>query len=155
MGLPTAFLSNSSPEMLASAVASAGLTELLSQVLSVAGIRQIKTAPQCYGRVLKAFAVKAEEVLFVSANAQDPLGATWFGVTTLWLSLQNLPPRGHWLRAQLHRGRPDRGAGGFVAHACGLTLLSVTRVGATQGRCRTKLAPCPCRLSTRIVPPRV
>jgi 2-haloacid dehalogenase len=47
MGLPTAFLSNSSPEMLASAVASAGLTELLSQVLSVAGIRQIKTAPQC------------------------------------------------------------------------------------------------------------
>lgn len=92
LGLPTAILSNGSPEMLASAVASAGFTDLLSQVLSVDGIRQFKTTPQCYGLVLKAFAVQADEVLFVSSNAWDALGATWFGFTTLWVNRQHLPP---------------------------------------------------------------
>ena len=91
MGLPTAILSNGSPDMLASAVASAGFTELLSRVISVDGIRLFKTAPQCYGLVLQAFEVQADEVLFVSSNAWDALGATWFGFTTLWVNRQNLP----------------------------------------------------------------
>ena len=91
LGLPTAILSNGSPDMLVSAVASAGFTDLLTQVLSVDGIRLFKTAPQCYGLVLQAFAVDAAEVLFVSSNAWDALGATWFGFTTLWVNRQNLP----------------------------------------------------------------
>jgi 2-aminoadipate transaminase len=101
--LPTAILSNGSPEMLASAVASAGFTDLLSQVLSVDGIRQFKTTPQCYGLVLKAFAVQADEVLFVSSNAWDALGRhlVWFHHAV------GEPPasaaRGYWPQAQLHR----------------------------------------------------
>jgi 2-haloacid dehalogenase len=91
MGLPTAILSNGSPDMLETAVASAGFTDLLSRVLSVDGIRLFKTAPQCYGLVLQAFEVQADEVLFVSSNAWDALGATWFGFTTLWVNRQNLP----------------------------------------------------------------
>ena len=90
-GMETAILSNGSPEMLASAVAGAGLDGMLTRVISVDSIRLFKTAPQSYGLVLKAFAVKASEVLFVSSNAWDALGATWFGFTTLWVNRQNLP----------------------------------------------------------------
>lgn len=90
-GLASAILSNGSPDMLASAVASAGMQGLLTQILSVDAIRLFKTAPQSYGLVLQAFPVKANEVLFVSSNAWDALGATWFGFTTLWVNRQNLP----------------------------------------------------------------
>jgi len=90
-GMETAILSNGSPEMLASAVSAAGLEGLLTRVISVDSIRLFKTAPQSYGLVLKAFAVSAHEVLFVSSNAWDALGATWFGFTTLWVNRQNLP----------------------------------------------------------------
>lgn len=90
-GIASAILSNGSPDMLASAVASAGMDGLLEQIISVEGIRLFKTAPQSYGLVLQAFPVKANEVLFVSSNAWDALGATWFGFTTLWVNRQNLP----------------------------------------------------------------
>ncbi len=90
-GMETAILSNGSVEMLASAVASAGLDGLLSKVLSVDGIRLFKTSPQSYGLVLDAFPVQTDEVLFVSSNAWDALGATWFGFKTLWVNRQGLP----------------------------------------------------------------
>ena len=90
-GMETAILSNGSPEMLASAVSGAGLEDLLTRVISVDSVRLFKTAPQSYALVLQAFPVKADEVLFVSSNAWDALGATWFGFTTLWVNRQNLP----------------------------------------------------------------
>jgi 2-haloacid dehalogenase len=90
-GMATAILSNGSVEMLESAVSSAGLDGLLQNVISVEGIRLFKTSPQSYGLVLDAFAVTAQEVLFVSSNAWDALGATWFGFQTLWVNRQDLP----------------------------------------------------------------
>jgi 2-haloacid dehalogenase len=37
--------------------------------------------------------IKAEkqDILFVSSNGWDALGATWFGFTTLWVNRQHLP----------------------------------------------------------------
>ncbi len=107
-GMETAILSNGSVEMLASAVASAGLDGLLRKVLSVDGIRLFKTAPQSYGLVLEAFPVQADEVLFVSSNAWDALGATWFGFKTLWVNRQGLPfesigPRPSYVGADLSK----------------------------------------------------
>ena len=90
-GMATAILSNGSTEMLASAVTSAGLDGLIGPVLSVDPIRRFKTAPQSYALVLEAFAVPAQDVLFVSSNAWDALGATWFGFQTLWVNRQGLP----------------------------------------------------------------
>ena len=87
----SAILSNGSPDMLASAVASAGMEGLLTQVISVDAIRLFKTAPQSYGLVLQAFPVKASEVLFVSSNAWDALAATWYGYRTLWVNRYQLP----------------------------------------------------------------
>ena len=91
-GIATAILSNGSPDMLESAVRSAGMTGLLDTVLSVDGVRQFKTTPSSYQLVLAHFKLPAEEVLFVSSNAWDALGATWFGFTTLWVNRQGLPP---------------------------------------------------------------
>ena len=91
-GIATAILSNGSPDMLQSAVHSAGMTGLLDAVLSVDRVRQFKTTPISYQLVLAHFKLPAEEVLFVSSNAWDALGATWFGFTTLWVNRQGLPP---------------------------------------------------------------
>ncbi len=90
-GLRTAILSNGNLEMLQPAVENAGMTHLLDAVLSVAPLRRFKTAPECYGLIFNTFAVAREEVLFVSSNAWDALGASWFGLTTLWVNRQQLP----------------------------------------------------------------
>jgi 2-haloacid dehalogenase len=91
-GVATAILSNGSPEMLQSAVHSAGMSELLDTVLSVDSVRQFKTTPTSYQLVQDHFGFLPAEVLFVSSNAWDALGATWFGFTTLWVNRQGLPP---------------------------------------------------------------
>lgn len=91
-GVATAILSNGSPEMLQSAVHSAGMSDLLDAVLSVDSVRQFKTTPASYQLVQDHFELTPSEVLFVSSNAWDALGATWFGLTTLWVNRQGLPP---------------------------------------------------------------
>lgn len=91
-GVATAILSNGSPEMLQSAVHSAGMSGLLDAVLSVDSVRQFKTTPTSYQLVQDHFDCAPAEVLFVSSNAWDALGATWFGFTTLWVNRQGLPP---------------------------------------------------------------
>jgi 2-haloacid dehalogenase len=91
-GMATAILSNGSPEMLQSAVHSAGMSQLLDAVLSVDSVRQFKTTPTSYQIVTDHFGFAPAEVLFVSSNAWDALGATWFGFTTLWVNRQGLPP---------------------------------------------------------------
>ncbi|OYY14559.1 MAG: haloacid dehalogenase, type II, partial [Polynucleobacter sp. 35-46-11] len=85
-GLSTAILSNGSREMLATVVKSNGLMPYLDQVITVEDIRLFKTAPQSYELLLKAFPVKKEEVLFVSSNAWDALGAKWFGFDVFWVN---------------------------------------------------------------------
>ena len=90
-GFATAILSNGNPEMLDSAVMSAGMNGLLDYVISVDDIKQFKTSPSSYALVTKYFPVKNDEILFVSSNAWDALGATWHGFTTLWVNRQGLP----------------------------------------------------------------
>jgi 2-haloacid dehalogenase len=90
-GIATAILSNGSVDMLDTAVASAGMEKLLDKVISVEKVRTFKTTPSSYGLVGDAFGVQPQEVLFVSSNAWDALGATWFGFKTLWVNRQGLP----------------------------------------------------------------
>lgn len=110
-GLTTAILSNGSGDMLTSAVKSAGMEEVLDHVISVDPIRLFKTSPESYGLVQQNIPVNKDEVLFVSSNAWDALGATWFGFTTHWINRQGLPfealtPRPHYsgsdLKSVLH-----------------------------------------------------
>jgi 2-haloacid dehalogenase len=91
MGLTTAILSNGSMDMLLSAVNSAGMGDVLDHIISVDAVRLFKTSPESYALVQQTIPVNQEEVLFVSSNAWDALGATWFGFTTHWVNRQGLP----------------------------------------------------------------
>lgn len=107
MGLTTAILSNGSVDMLTSAVKSAGMEDVLDHLISVDSIRLFKTSPESYGLVQQAIPVNKDEVLFVSSNAWDALGATWFGFTTHWVNRQGLPfealsPQPHFSGADLN-----------------------------------------------------
>jgi len=91
MGMRCAILSNGSPEMLSSAVISAGMNGLIDKVLSVDEVRQFKTSPQSYGMIAVHYPTDIREVLFVSSNSWDALGATWFGFKSFWVNRQGLP----------------------------------------------------------------
>ncbi len=91
-GVPAGILSNGNPEMLEIAVKSAGLAELLAHVISVHPVRRFKTDPAAYALGPQALGLPAREILFVSSNAWDALGATWYGYSTLWVNRGGLPP---------------------------------------------------------------
>jgi 2-haloacid dehalogenase len=90
-GVVTGILSNGDPEMLGVAVRSAGLDGLLDHVLSVDSIRKYKTHPDAYALGTKATGFDARQILFVSCNGWDALGATWWGYRTLWVNRWQLP----------------------------------------------------------------
>ena len=89
--VPAGILSNGDPEMLDVAVKSAGFSGLLAHVISVHPIRKYKTDPAAYALGTAAFNLPAREILFVSSNGWDAIGATWFGYTTLWVNRAGLP----------------------------------------------------------------
>jgi len=89
--IPAAILSNGDPEMLSVAVKSAGFAELLRHVISVHPVRRYKTDPAAYALGPAAFGLPAREILFVSSNGWDAIGATWFGYTTLWVNRSAAP----------------------------------------------------------------
>jgi len=90
-GVRCGVLSNGDPEMLAVSVRSAGLTELLDPVLSVHPARRYKTDPAAYALGPVALGLAASEILFVSSNGWDAVGATWYGFTTLWVNRAGAP----------------------------------------------------------------
>jgi len=91
-GVVTGILSNGDPDMLAVAVKSAGFGELLQHVISVHPARRFKTDPAAYALGPAALGLPASQILFVSSNAWDALGATWFGHPTLWVNRTGAPP---------------------------------------------------------------
>jgi 2-haloacid dehalogenase len=90
-GVVTGILSNGDPDMLAVAVKSAGLDDLLDHVISVDGIRKYKTHPDAYALGPQATGLDAKQIAFVSSNAWDALAATWYGFRTLWVNRYQLP----------------------------------------------------------------
>ena len=90
-GLPLVVLSNGSPEMLQSAADHSGLTPYLRHLISVDPIRQFKTHPEAYGLASKILGIPSGELLFVSSNGWDVMGASWYGFTTCWINRSDLP----------------------------------------------------------------
>jgi 2-haloacid dehalogenase len=91
-GVPAGVLSNGDPEMLAVAVRSAGFADLLQHVISVHPTRRYKPDPATYALGPAALGLPAREILFVSSNAWDAIGATWYGYPTLWVNRIGAPP---------------------------------------------------------------
>jgi 2-haloacid dehalogenase len=90
-GARTAILSNGTPDMLESAVHSAGLSGLIDRVLSVDAVRSFKTAPQAYALVDEAFSIARNAISFQSSNRWDIAGATKFGFRTVWINRAGHP----------------------------------------------------------------
>ena len=83
-GAPLAILSNGSPPMLAAVVRSSGLEGRFVHVLSADAVRTYKPFPAVYALGTQAFALPAEDILFVSSNGWDIAGAKAFGYRTCW-----------------------------------------------------------------------
>ncbi len=90
-GVPAGILSNGDPEMLAVATKSAGFDGLLQHVISVHGVQRFKTDPAAYALGPQTLGLPARDILFVSSNGWDAIGATWHGYTTLWVNRAGLP----------------------------------------------------------------
>lgn len=95
-GLVTGILSNGTSAMLAAATQSAGLGDGLDHVLSVDTLNppQYKTAPRAYALGTAATGLAVQDITFVSSNAWDALGATWFGYRTVWVNRSSAPWEG-------------------------------------------------------------
>jgi len=90
-GHKTAILSNGSPDMLTAAVAAAGLGRDLDAVLSVDAVRVYKPRTEVYRLVTDHFDVAPGDVVFVSSNRWDVMGATVFGFRTAWINRGKMP----------------------------------------------------------------
>ncbi|WP_439137305.1 haloacid dehalogenase type II [Roseicyclus sp.] len=100
-GISAAILSNGSPDMLAAAVTSAALGDLLDDVLSVEDVARFKPHPSVYDLVGARFGTTPDQVLFVSSNGWDIAGAAAYGFQTIWINRAGDP-------VDRMPGRPDR-----------------------------------------------
>jgi 2-haloacid dehalogenase len=90
-GLRIAILSNGSPRMLAAAVEASGIAALCDAALSVDTVRMYKPRPEVYALVTDRFQVKPDEVVFVSSNRWDIMGAASFGFRPVWVNRSQMP----------------------------------------------------------------
>ena len=90
-GTSTAILSNGSPKMLSAAVKAAGLDASLDAVLSVDVLRMYKPRREVYELVIDHFECTPSDVVFVSSNRWDVMGAAAFGFKPVWVNRANNP----------------------------------------------------------------
>jgi 2-haloacid dehalogenase len=100
-GMRTALLSNGSPDMLAAAVAGAGLDGLFDAVLSVEEVGVYKPHRKVYALAVERLGVPAEQIAFQSANGWDAHAASAFGMRVVWCNRTGQPP-------ERLPGAPDR-----------------------------------------------
>lgn len=90
-GARTAILSNGTPSMLAAAMESAGIADLVDACLSVDELRAFKAIPAVYELVTKRFGAPPSEVSFQSSNRWDIAGAVKFGFHGVWINRTGAP----------------------------------------------------------------
>jgi len=84
-GRKLAILSNGSPRMLEELLRSSGLGRWIDVAISIDRVRAYKPHPSCYALVEPALGVTKSEVLFVSSNSFDAVGAKAFGFQVAWI----------------------------------------------------------------------
>lgn len=90
-GVRTGILSNGSTGMLEAAVRSAGIGELLDQVISVDRIERFKAMPEVYQMVVDDFRLYPDAISFQSSNRWDVAAAAGFGFRAVWCNRGNQP----------------------------------------------------------------
>ena len=89
--LPLAMLSNGSPTMLRTGLARAGLRPHFQWVLSADAVKIYKPSPKVYQLLPRAMRFQKQQILFVSSNAFDVLGAKSFGFKVCWINRGGAP----------------------------------------------------------------
>lgn len=84
-----AILTNGSPDMIDPLVAQSGLA--LDAVLSVDALKVYKPAPEVYQLAVDKLKTPKKDVVFVSSNCWDALGAKSFGFTVFWINRGKAP----------------------------------------------------------------
>ena len=91
-GIPTAILSNGSPEMLHAAADAAGWLPELETIISVDQAHTFKSSPQAYLLAHDVLEVPGKgDLLFVSGHQWDVAGAGAAGLRTVYLDRDNQP----------------------------------------------------------------
>ena len=90
-GVRAGVLSNGDPAMLDPLLSQSGLAPLLDPVLSAHSVERFKTDEAVYALGPAALQLSARDILFVSSNGWDAIGATWYGYTTLWINRAGAP----------------------------------------------------------------
>jgi 2-haloacid dehalogenase len=84
-GVKLAILSNGEPKMLEAAAKSAGIRDLLDDVISVEEVKIFKVSPRVYWLGPERMKVSNAELGFISANSWDINGAASAGLNTFWI----------------------------------------------------------------------
>ncbi|MCA1011500.1 haloacid dehalogenase type II [Halobacillus halophilus] len=82
--------SNGSVNMIDPLVEQSSINEYIGEVISADEIKQYKPTPAAYNHALERLDVKREEVLFMSSNPWDIIGAKSFGFNTAWINRKEL-----------------------------------------------------------------
>jgi 2-haloacid dehalogenase len=89
--LPVGILSNGEPGMLADAIRSSGLNDLLEFVLSVETVGAFKPTPAVYRLAEHRLGLTGGQIGFVSSNPWDAFGAHAFGFQVFWINRTGQP----------------------------------------------------------------
>ena len=84
-GVKLAILSNGEPKMLEAAAKSAGIRDLLDDVISVEEVKIFKVSPRVYWLATERMKVSNSELGFISANSWDINGAASAGLNAFWI----------------------------------------------------------------------
>jgi 2-haloacid dehalogenase len=80
-----AILSNGSTDMLTTLVRNTGLDKVLHATISIDSKRIFKPSPEAYSLVEARLGIAPAEILFVSSNPWDAIGAKSVGFNTAWI----------------------------------------------------------------------
>lgn len=101
-------LSNGDPGLLEDALHGAQIGEYFDLVLSADAVHAYKTAPAVYELGPRNLNHAAGEILFVSSNGWDAVGAQWYGYVSYWVNRTGAPAER--LRTDLRSGATLDGA---------------------------------------------
>jgi 2-haloacid dehalogenase len=90
-GLRLAILTNGNRDMIEVSVRSAGMSGLFEHLLSSQAVETFKTMDAIYALAPEAFGCRAKDILFVSSNCWDAIGARWYGYTSFWINRAGMP----------------------------------------------------------------
>jgi 2-haloacid dehalogenase len=85
-GFKLAILSNGSRHSIRQVVEHSGLSSSFDALLSVDELQRFKPHPSVYQLAVDSLGIPASDILFVSSNAWDATGASYFGFSVCWIN---------------------------------------------------------------------